>query len=398
MSIATATLSTPERASLRFVALMSFLTACVALAIDLMLSSIPAIGMELSPEAPAAAQLVMAAFVVALGAGTFLAGPLADAVGRRPLVLWGLALYALGAAIAAFAPSLWVLLAGRALMGLGASAPRVAVLAIIRDRFEGRAMARTASLVMMIFTLVPGVAPLLGAWIEAVAGWRAVFAVFVLFGSVGIAWFGWQQPETLRTPRLLVLRRWMSEVAEVLRHPQVRKATAVQMLVFAPLYALLTGGPIIFTEVFGIGALFPILFCIASLSNFPSALANARLVERLGMVRLIRGALTIYVAICLGTLATFVALPSVWTYFALMFTGFFMLGFTIGNSNALALQPLGHIAGTGAATVTSIATLGAGLVSVPIALAYDGTAWPMMLGTSACVAVALAIAWRLERD
>ncbi|MEL6701453.1 MAG: Bcr/CflA family efflux MFS transporter, partial [Pseudomonadota bacterium] len=357
-----------QKPSLRFVALMAFLFSTIAISIDMMLASLPEIGTALSPAAPENAQLVVSVFFLGLALGTVLAGPICDAIGRRPLILWGLGLYAVGAVMCWMAPTIELMIAGRVLQGLGASAPRVGGMAVIRDRFEGRAMAATLSIVMMIFTLVPGVAPVLGAWVAEWLGWRAVFAVFAVFAGIGALWFYLQQPETLAPEdrSALNLRTWVTQMAETLRHPHTRAALLTQLCIFGGLYSFLTAAPLVYEESLNAGTLFPYILGAVSLIGGISSFINARIVERLGMTPIVRIALMTWCAFAaialVALLATSAGSAAQLVIVSLNMIGSFLsLGFVIGNTNAIALQPMGHIAGTAAATVTSIATLGAGL-------------------------------------
>ena len=382
----------------RFVALMAFLISCVALGIDLMLASLVEIGEELSPVAPENATLVMGSFFMALGVATFFVGPLLDAWGRRPVVLGGLGLYALGGFLSWLAPSLTLMLFGRALMGIRAAAPRVGVQAIIRDRYSGRQMAATISIVMMIFTLVPGVAPVMGAWIADAFGWRAVFFVFILFGAGGAAWFAWQQPETLTEPQPLNLRVWLSEIADAFRLPVFRLSMSIQLFTFASLYGFLTAGPAIFTESYRIPGLYPYIFGCVSLLGAFAAFANSRLVKRLGMVILSRVSLAIYTGVNVVSLIAMAVGAELWSFVMPMFVGFFILGFVIGNAQALAMEPLGHIAGTASATLVAVATLGAGLLAAPLPLMFGAAPMPFIFAKAIFGAVALYAALRLDPD
>lgn len=387
-----------ERASLRFIALSAFLVSCVALGIDMMLASLPEIGADLSPADPERATLVMGSFFMALGVATFFVGPLLDAFGRRPVILGGLALYALGGLLSWLAPSLTLMLLGRALMGLGAAAPRVGVQAIIRDRFEGRKMAATVSIVMTIFTLVPGIAPILGAWIEALFGWRAVFAVFIIFGLFGMGWFAWQQPETLKEPRPLSFSSWGSQIMASLRLPVFRQSLSIQLFAFASLYGILTAGPAIFTQTFGWGDHYHYIFGACSITGAAASFANARLVERMGMVRLIRISLIGYIAAVVVGLIGLLLGMGLPAFVTSMFAGFFVLGFLIGNAQALAMEPLGHVAGTASATLVAAATLGAGVLSIPLPLLFESSAVAMVLAQLIFASCALWSAMLLVRD
>jgi len=393
------------RASNRFIALMAFLMSATALGIDAMLTSLPLMAEALALPDPTRIQLVVGVFVLSLGVGIVMAGPLSDAIGRRPVVLGGLALYALGAIVAWRAQSFEALLAGRMVQGLGAAAPRVVLTAIIRDRFSGRQMAATVSLVAMIFTLVPGVAPLMGAVIAAHAGWRGVFGAFVGFALIGAVWFFLQQPETLARDKRRTLRpmQTLREVREILGHRAVRVGVVINAVVSGAIFSTLSSSPLIFDQVFGIASWFPYVMGAVSLIGGLASLTNARLVTRLGMVRMIRAAVgaqcavavTMLLALVLVGTQSAVALP---IYLLFKVSVFFVLGFIVGNSTALALQPLGHVAGTASALLAaSSAGLGAA-ISFPISLSYNGTPIPLMIGCSLCSLVALAAALRLEPD
>ena len=152
-----------------FVVLMAMLSATVAISIDAMLPALPDIAATLTPETPNAAQLVVTSFVLGMGVGTLFAGPLSDRFGRKRIIMLGSGLYALAALACYFAPTLEVLLAARVVQGIGAAGPRTVSIAMIRDLFKGRDMARIMSFAMMIFTAVPAIAPLMGQGIIAIA-------------------------------------------------------------------------------------------------------------------------------------------------------------------------------------------------------------------------------------
>ena len=397
--------SSPGRASARFVALMAFITSTVAFGIDMMLASLPEIGADISPSSPESAHLIVGLFFVGLGVGTVIVGPLSDALGRRPVLFFGLAIYALGAAVCWVAPNLEWMCAGRILQGVAAASPRVTVLAVIRDRFEGRQMAATQSLVMMIFTLVPGFAPLAGEWVAHALGWRAIFVTFVLFAAVGGIWFYLQQPETLPPERRKPLRfgtMW-SDTVKILGHSQVRLAIGVQSFVLAGLFSLLTATPLVFSDIFGIDAWFPYAMGLVSLLGGVTSFLNARLVERIGMVRLMRFSLIATLTVTLAAFATLSVIApdgvaAIWVYMGFKTAGFAILGFTTGNSTALAMQPLGGIAGTAASVVTACGTFVAAVLGIIVSESFNGTVFPTLLGLALCYGLGLICAMLLELD
>ncbi|MFD2842169.1 MFS transporter [Paracoccus cavernae] len=180
-----------------FIAMMALVSAVVAFSIDSMLPALPQIAALLTPDDVNRAQLVLTAFMAGMGLGTFFAGPISDAIGRKPTITIGFGIYALAAIVAAQAQSLEFLLAARFVMGLGASAPRIATMALVRDLYQGREMARITSFVSMIFILIPAVAPLLGSVVIGIFGWQGVFGSFVLLAIIGTSWVNLRQAETL---------------------------------------------------------------------------------------------------------------------------------------------------------------------------------------------------------
>jgi DHA1 family bicyclomycin/chloramphenicol resistance-like MFS transporter len=386
-----------------FVALMAMLSATIAFSIDAMLPALPEIGRELSPGAPNAAQLVIVAFVFGMGLGTLFAGPLSDALGRKWVMIGGAVVYSIAAALATIAPSLEMLLAVRVLQGLGASGPRVAAQAMVRDLYAGRGMARVASFIMMTFTLVPAIAPLIGAFIIAGFGWRGVFWAFVVFATISGLWLLIRQPETLPVGlrRPLRIAQLRAAVVEVFVHRNVRRAIIMQTLVFGILFATIISIQPIYEFTFGRADTFPIWFGLVALLSGGASFLNASLVGRLGMPYLVRLALASHLVLSLVLAAGWVTglTPEGWRFglFVVWQVGVFaMAGLTIGNLNAIAMQPMGHIAGMASSVISAVSTIVAVFVAAPIGLAFNGTPVPLMLGVAVCAALGLLLARRLR--
>ncbi len=380
-----------------FVALMALMMSSVAFSIDAMLPALPTIGAQLAPDAPKQGQLVITSFVLGLGLGTLVCGPVSDAYGRKSVLLVGIAAYLAGALLAMQAQSIETLLASRFLQGLGAAAPRVVATAMVRDLYQGRAMARVTSIIMTLFVLVPALAPSVGAVIIWLADWRAVFLAFVAFGVVSGAWLTLRQPESLPPARrrALGLRMITAALREIATTPSVTVYVAALVFAFAPLYAWLSSLPIIFAEVYDRADSFPLWFGATAMIAGTASLVNARLVMRLGMKRIATGAFIWQAGVSVLALALLQAgLPAPWDFalfFAFMCSAFFSIGLTFGNLNALALQPLGHMAGLGSSVVQSVSTVGAVTVAIPISMAYDGTPIPLITGMALCACTALAL-------
>lgn len=396
----TDTLPAARMGQTEFIVLIAVLFATIAFSIDAMLPALPQIAAELSPDAPNAAQLILTSFVLGMGIGTLFAGPLSDAFGRKPVILAGAALYCASAVLAYLSPTLEGVLIARLLQGLGSAGPRVVSLALVRDMYKGREMARIMSFAMMIFTLVPAIAPFIGQGIIALAGWRAIFLAFLVFSALSMLWFTLRQPETMpkSARRRLGVAALKGAFVEVLSHRVVRVSIAVQTLVFACLFATLSATQPILDQVYGEGDRFPMWFALIAVVSGSASFMNAKLVVRLGMRRMVTvtlGAQIVFSVVMLAAKAggiwpASLAFPAhlVWT------TGvFFMTGLTIGNLNALALEPVGHVAGMAASVVGAIATVASVVLAAPVGLMFDGTAYPLMAG----VAVFAAGGWGLMR-
>lgn len=384
-------LSQPE-----FVAMLAFVFAVVAFSIDSMLPSLPQIATELVPQDVNRAQLVLTAFMVGLSAGTLGAGPLSDALGRKPVIVVGFAIYIAGAALAIVAPTLETLLLARVVQGFGAAAPRITVQALLRDLYEGRQMARLMSFVNILFILVPAAAPSLGQAIISVTGWRGIFGAFVVFGVIASAWISLRQPETLprRLRQPLRPRPLIAAAREALGDRDVLICTATVGLGFGQMFALLSSAQQIFVDSYGRSPEhFPLWFAFMALLSSAGMIANARLVLRVGMRRMAQGAYAAQVlssGLFLGALlADAIPEAAAFPLFFAWATGLFMMaGVTFGNLNALALQHMGHIAGTTASVVAALSTFGAMAIAAPVGLLFDGTPVPVVVAALICSGLA----------
>lgn len=389
-----ATSAAPVMGRAEFVAMMAMLVATVAYTIDAMLPALPAIGAELSPDAPNQAQLVIGSFVLGLGVGTFFVGALSDAYGRKRVITYGAGVYCAGALLALLAPTLETVLAARVLQGLGAAAARVVAMAIIRDLYKGREMARLMSFIMLVFTLVPAIAPMAGAGIIALYEWRGIFISFLVFSGISVLWMAARLPEPLPHDRRVAFRpqKLLGAAAEVFRYPMVRLSMAVQTLCFAMLFSSISSIQQIMGVTYDRAEEFPFWFAAIAAVAALGSVVNAALVMRLGMRRLIQMALMIEAALTLAVLAAFLlGNGSFPIYFVWQVTVFFQIGLTLGNLNALALEPLGHIAGMAASITAGLATVGSILLAVPVGLAFNGTPLPLLIGVAIFASLALLL-------
>jgi DHA1 family bicyclomycin/chloramphenicol resistance-like MFS transporter len=292
--------------------------------------------------------------------------------------------------LASYAETLELMLAARVLQGLGAAGPRVIALAIIRDLYEGPKMARLMSFVMIIFTLVPAFAPFFGTFIILGFGWRAIFIAFVIFALIGGTWLSLRQAETLPVEkrRPLTLKKLVAAIKEMFSVRVAVLSILAQSLGFGVLFSHLSTIQPVFIEQFDRGETFHIWFLIIALCAGTASFLNASIVERIGMKPIIQ---TAFIGVAglsvLMTIATMTQPPDglLFPYYILWSISLFgMVGLTIGNLNAIAMQPLGHIAGFAASIIGSVATIAAVIIAVPIGLTFDGTPLSTALGVTVC--------------
>ena len=366
-----------------FVPLVGLLMSLVALAIDAMLPALPAIGSDFGVSRPNDVQLVIMSLFLGLGIGQLLFGPLSDSIGRKPAVHAGLALFMIGCLVSVFAPTFEVMIAGRVLQGIGVAGPRIVTMALVRDQYEGRMMARLMSFAMAVFIMVPTIAPALGQGLLILGGWRAIFVTFLVIAAIVFAWFALRQPETLPADRRRPFspRAIRQAVGEILRIRPAIGYTIATGFVFAPFVAYLGSAQQIFQDSYGTGALFPLYFGVLALSFGAGSIVNGRLVMKYGMRRLSKvaaGTIALISLVACPVAFIFDGLPPFWLFMCYLLSVFVSVSLLFGNLNALAMEPLGHIAGVGAAVIASLSTF----ISVPLGAlvgqGFDGTMYTLI--------------------
>jgi len=389
-----------------FVAILALMMGMTAFSIDNLLPAFPEIGSAFAVSDANDVQLLVYAYLIGIGVAQLFYGTISDVVGRRPALIAGLLVYALGCIMALFADSFAVLIAARVVQGTGAAAGRVLAIAIVRDRFEGREMARIMSLVLMVFLIVPILAPALGTLILLAGTWHLIFVAMLAVAGVLTVWFLARMPETLhpeyRRPFSLV-----SIAGGIRVTVTTRRAMGYTLAVGFMTGALMTyvgsAAQVFQTDVYKLGAWFPIAFSSVAALMAVASFLNATLVRRLGMRFLSHSALIGFV-----TASAAMVLAS-WAYdgrpplvlFCIM-VGLvqFLFALCASNFNSIAMEPLGAVAGTAASFIGAFTTLMAALLALAAGRHFDGTVLPLSLGyftlgTLALVSVLWAERWRL---
>ncbi|MEZ5781654.1 MAG: multidrug effflux MFS transporter [Rhizobiaceae bacterium] len=378
--------SAPVTASIarwEFIAMAAALMAINALAIDIMLPGLQQIGASLGVASENHRQYVISAYFGGLAIGLLAYGPPSDRFGRRAPLIFGLAVYVLAAFAASFATDFTALLVLRFIQGLGAAATRVIAVSMVRDRFGGRQMAETMSLIFMVFMLVPVIAPSIGQMVMVFAEWHWIFICNAAIGLAISIWVYFRLPETLAPEkrRPISIGSIGTAFATVLSNRISLFYTLASTVIFGALFGFINSAQQVYVGIYDLGVWFPAIFAIVASMMAVSSFMNSRLVGRVGMRRLSHGAL-------LGFLTTsFIWL--IWSLFAviplpifvLLFAAtMFQFGWIGSNFNAMAMEPLGHIAGTAASVQGFMQTLGGGLVGAVIGQSFDGTTTPLAVG------------------
>lgn len=390
---ATRRLAQPE-----FIALIAMLFSTIALSIDAMLPALTQMGQELSPENPENATLVVGIFVMGMGIGTFFAGPLSDAYGRKPVIIIGFAVYTVGAIWAGAASDLDGVLMGRFLQGLAVAGPRVAGVALVRDLYSGEKMASIMSFAMTVFALVPAIAPSMGQLIMLGFGWRAIFYSFAIFALIASFWVGMRQPETHlpEARRPLSAKAVWSAIKECFGNRVFRFSVLAQIAVYSALFSVVSTIQPVYAQTFDRAETFPLFFAASALISMPASVINAKLVLKFGMRIMIKSALIGIVFTSFAGLALWlIGLMNVWLFFAWATCLFISVGFVFGNLNALAMEPLGHIAGMAASISGAVSAVVSAMLAMPISLSFDGTPLSLLTGVLVFQITALLLMIRL---
>ena len=382
-----------------FVAFIAAVMAVNALGVDLMLPALADISRDLAIGIANHRQWIITAYMLGFGAGQLLYGPLADRFGRRPVLIGTLAGFTLASIFAASAPTFGALLGARLLQGLMSASTRVLAVAIVRDGSSGRQMARTMSVAQMIFFIVPIMAPSLGQVLLAIGPWRFIFYVLGGFAALVLAWTLVRLPETLP-----VARRRPISVAGLAQSYRLTLSNRYSIgyslaaaLTFGGIIAFVSVSQQIFVDAFGAGTRFTLFFGICACAMGAASFANSRLVERLGTRLISQSAILALIALSVVHVAVIESGHETLTSFVVFqAASMTCIGLCGANFGAMAMEPVGHIAGTASSIQGFITSIGAVIVASLIGQAYAGTTLPLALGYLGIGLVVLALVYVVE--
>lgn len=388
--------------SKEFTILMAFLMSIVAISIDALLPALGIIGGELQVSNPNQVQLLIGFIFGGMAIGQLIAGPLSDALGRKPILYAGIGLYLIGSVTAYFAQTFDNLLIGRLIQGLGVAGPYVTAISVVRDKYSGRHMARIMSLIMMIFILVPAIAPSLGQVVMHSFGWRAIFLLYILYSIVIGLWIMLRLEETLTKEHRIPFKfkAFAHGFNVVIANRTTRAYTLCMGLCFGSFIGYLGASQQIFQNQFGVGDAFSLYFGGLALVLGVASLMNSRFVVKLGMRHICTYAmLSIVIASALflalhGVVET-ITLPMFVAYAAVLF---FAFGLMFGNLNAIAMEPMGDVAGMASAIIGAVSSILSLSLGTFIGQMYNNTLVPITCGFLGLGVVALIIMQAEKRE
>ncbi|MFT5703007.1 MAG: DHA1 family bicyclomycin/chloramphenicol resistance-like MFS transporter [Rickettsiales bacterium] len=383
---------------------MALYVALMSMSIDMVMPALALIGKDLGVTDVNQTQYIVIILFLGFTFGQIICGPIADSFGRKPAIYIGLIIFAVGSILSLCAHNFYAMLLGRFLQGFGAAAPRIASTAIIRDLYKGREMARIMSFIMTIFITIPIIAPSIGQAILLVASWRVMFVIFLCAAIIAAIWTFKRLPETLKQQdiRPFNLPTIWNDLRFVVKNRTSLSYTICAGLVFGALVGYLTSSRQIFQEYFQVGNLFPLYFGLSALSIGVSSVVNSMIVRKYGMRLLCNRALiAMMIASILFLLLSIIKSGNIeiWQFMFFTIIVFFCLGLLFGNLNALAMEPMGHIAGIAAAVIGFISSGISVLTGTLIGQSYNNSLTPMITGFLALSIAAFALQkWGIGKD
>lgn len=367
------------------VALFALMMSLTALSMDAMLPAFPFIAESLAVVDYQKTQWIVSAMILGMVFGEIFFGPLSDAIGRKKSILLGICVYLVGSVVALLASSIEMFLLGRMIQGFGVAGPKIASRALIRDMYKGAAMARIMSFVMMVFILVPMLAPSIGQLVLQVADWRWIFGLLMTQATIAGLWLLLRQPETLSKENRIPLnrKRLVADVRIILSRGDVMAYTVLLGCIFGGLMLHISTAQSIFQDVYDTGDRFPLFFAMLAIGSAVINFSNGKIVLRIGMLRCVISALSVLLTssfVLLLSTFYFDGIPPFVLFMGLGMVMFSCFGMVFGNVNAMAMEPLGKMAGLGASVISSLSSFLAIILSTVIGQFYHFTVTPLASG------------------
>jgi len=369
--------------SKEFTLLVALLMSIVAMSIDALLPALGFISKDITLVHANQAQYIISALFLGMAIGQLVCGPLSDATGRKKILYAGILLFFCGSLICFFAQDINTLLIGRFIQGLGVAGPYVSAISIVRDKYAGNEMARIMSLVMMIFIMVPALAPSIGQAVLLVSSWRYIFVLYIAYALIIGIWIFLRLEETLpKEYRIPFSKRgFIDGFKEVISNYTTMCYTLCMGLFFGSFLGYLNSSQQIFQDLFQTGKLFTIYFGVLALVFGVASLVNSRFVEKWGMDYLCNHAVWGIILSSAIFLVVLMFLPAnLWLFMIYASVLFFCFGLVFGNVNAMAMEPMGHVAGIASAIIGATSSIMSMLIGTAIGQMYNGTLVPVTSG------------------
>lgn len=382
-----------------FVAFIAALMAVNALGVDLMLPALADIGHDLGVTAANHRQWIVSVYMLGFGAGQLVYGPLADRYGRRPILIFTLIGFVCASIFAASSATFPALLGARMLQGLMSASTRVLSVAIVRDGSSGRQMARTMSVAQMIFFIVPILAPTLGQALLLVGPWRFIFYALGGWAAFVLAWTLLRAPETLTVARRvpISIANLRENYRQILTNRFSIGYAVASSLSFGGVIAFVSSSQQVFVDQFGAGERFTLFFGLCAAAMGLASFANSQLVGRLGTRLISQSAVVgLIVLSSIHVLVVYSGLETLVSFMILQALSMTCIGLCGSNFGSMAMEPVGHIAGTASSVQGFVTSIGAVLVGFAIGQSYSGTTMPLAFGYL-CIGVSvLALVYCIE--
>jgi DHA1 family bicyclomycin/chloramphenicol resistance-like MFS transporter len=383
-----------ETRFLRNAITLGLISAVGPFAIDMYLPALPAIGSSLHADT-SAVQMSLTVFFIALSLGQSFYGPLSDMIGRKAPLYLGLGLFSIGSIGCALAPNIGVLIAFRFIQGFGACAGMVIPRAIVRDLHTGIDATRLMSLLMLVFSISPILAPLTGSFVIQLAGWRSVFWAVLVAAALGCVILN-TVPETRPAAERAEssIRSALASYGLLLRDRHFLGLAFIGAFGLSSFFVYLSNSPFVLIEHYHLSPrLYSVCFSANAASFFAAAQFNGWAAQRFGLRRLVRAAVTVYAVVMVTLLALFASgVDRLDVLAALLFVGYGCLGMVIPTTAVLALEEHGEIAGTASAFMGTVQFVTGAVIMLFVGSFLNGTALPMVAGIAGCAVISLALA------